>query len=436
MSRNQVLINTIWILSEKVLRLIAGVLVGLWVARYLGPDRFGVLSFGIAWVGLFAILATLGLPHVVSRQLVAHPERAGEILGTTGALRLVGAIVAVILAVGVFGLSYGFSDHRTIVVLFVAATPLLNTADFVEYWFRSRVEWHYVFRARVVSLAVSILLRVLFILSSRGLNWFAAVVVVEAALASILLIWQWVRHGGQQQPWRVSGPLARQILRDSLPTLVSGLAITVYMKIDQIMISTLLSDAQLGIYSVAVRISALWYVIPGALAQSAMPSIVTARQNRPEDYRRRLVRLIGVLFWLSVFAALAMMWFAPQIVRIALGDDYALAGSVLSVHFWAGVFVAIGVAVQQWYIAENRLVIDMYRTLAGAALNLALNSVLIPRFSIQGAAVATVLSQFVAAYFSASWFPSARTAWKLMNEGILYPLLWIIDRIGESRRNK
>jgi PST family polysaccharide transporter len=432
-SAGRILVNTSWILGEKVLRLFAGVLVGLWVARYLGPERFGILSFGIAWVALFGTLATLGLPQVVSRDLVSFPDQAREILATAGALRMVGGILAMAVSVASFGLVYGFSDHRLVVVLCAAVATPFHTADVVEYWFRSRVEWHYVFRARVASLAVSSLLRIAFILSGRDLVWFAAVIVVEAAVGSVLLLWQWRRHGAHTCSWGFSIARARRILGDSTPTLVSSVAITVYMKIDQIMISSLISDSQLGIYSVAVRISALWYVIPAALTQSVMPSIVAARAESPVEYRRRLVRLVAVSFWLSVFAALVMIWIGPLAIRWTLGDGYTAAGSVLTVHFWAGVFVAVGVAIQQWFIAENRLLIDMHRTIAGAVLNLALNSVMIPRFGIQGAAVATVLSQFVAAYFSAWWFPSARTAWTVMNQGISLPIISAVAWVRGER---
>jgi O-antigen/teichoic acid export membrane protein len=140
-SAGRILVNTSWILGEKVLRLFAGVLVGLWVARYLGPERFGILSFGIAWVALFGTLATLGLPQVVSRDLVSFPDQAREILATAGALRMVGGILAMAVSVASFGLVYGFSDHRLVVVLCAAVATPFHTADVVEYWFRSRVEW-------------------------------------------------------------------------------------------------------------------------------------------------------------------------------------------------------------------------------------------------------------------------------------------------------
>lgn len=423
MTPSRTLTNTAWIISEKVLRLLAGVIVGLWVARYLGPDQFGVLSFGVAWIGLFGAIATLGLPHIVTRELVSNPERAGEILGTTGALRLIAAALSFVVAIAVFGILFGFTDYRFGVVALAATSPVLGSADFVEYWSRSRVEWHYAFRARVGALALSNATRVLLILSERGVEWFAALLAAEALLTSLLFLWQARKHGARPGAWRVSWGLARRVLRDSLPILASSAAITVYMKIDQVMIGALLPDAQLGVYSVAVRISALWYVIPVALAQSAMPGIVSVRRDRPDQYLLLITRLIAVSFWLSVAAGVVMTLLGPWIVPIVLGEEYLLAGSVLSIHFWAGVFVAVGVAVQQWYIAENRLSIEMYRTFAGAVVNLVLNAVMIPRFGIQGAAVATVASQFVAAYFSACWFSSARTPWRLLNRGIAYPIM-------------
>lgn len=67
--------NTSWLFAEKILRMVVGLFVGVWVARYLGPERFGLLSYAQSFVGLFSAFATLGLDEIVVRELVKDESK-------------------------------------------------------------------------------------------------------------------------------------------------------------------------------------------------------------------------------------------------------------------------------------------------------------------------------------------------------------------------
>jgi O-antigen/teichoic acid export membrane protein len=81
--------NTSWLFGEKILRMIVGLFVGIWVARYLGPEQFGLLSYAQSFVGLFTAIATLGLDGIVVRELVKDPSRRDELIGTAFWLKFI-----------------------------------------------------------------------------------------------------------------------------------------------------------------------------------------------------------------------------------------------------------------------------------------------------------------------------------------------------------
>jgi hypothetical protein len=85
--------NTSWLFAEKILRMAVGLFVGIWVARYLGPDKFGLLSYAQSFVGLFSAIATLGLNGIVVREIVKYPEEEDGILGTAFILKMTGNVV-------------------------------------------------------------------------------------------------------------------------------------------------------------------------------------------------------------------------------------------------------------------------------------------------------------------------------------------------------
>jgi PST family polysaccharide transporter len=178
------------------------------------------------------------------------------------------------------------------------------------------------------------------------------------------------------------------------------MAIMVYMKIDQIMLGQMLGDDAVGIYSAAVRISEVWYFIPMMIVASVFPSILEAKKRDETQYLQRLQRLYDIMVWLSVAIALPMTFVSTPIVIALFGPAYAESGTVLAIHIWASVFVFLGVASSQWFVAENRQILSFQRTLLGALVNVILNLVLIPDFGPIGASVATVVAYAIAAFFA------------------------------------
>ena len=82
--------NTGWLFADSILRMGVGMFVGVWIARYLGPQQFGVLSYAMAFVALFSAVATLGLDSIVIREVLRNPASANEIMGSAFILKLAG----------------------------------------------------------------------------------------------------------------------------------------------------------------------------------------------------------------------------------------------------------------------------------------------------------------------------------------------------------
>ena len=86
-------LNTGWLISEKIIRLIALLFVGAYVARYLGPQRFGMLSYATSFVSLFFAFSTLGMDSILVRELINKPEKRDVLLGTTLFLRIFSSLL-------------------------------------------------------------------------------------------------------------------------------------------------------------------------------------------------------------------------------------------------------------------------------------------------------------------------------------------------------
>ena len=93
--------NIGWLFFDKILRMGVGVIVGVWIAHYLGPEQFGLLNFATAFVGLFGAIAVLGERDIVVRDIVRNPEGARETLGTAALLQLIGGLACYLLILAV-----------------------------------------------------------------------------------------------------------------------------------------------------------------------------------------------------------------------------------------------------------------------------------------------------------------------------------------------
>lgn len=399
--------NTSWMFAEQVLRIIAGLFVGIYVARYLGPEQFGIYSFAAAFVALFGTISRLGLDSIVVRDLVNHPEERDTYLGTAFWLKLIGALVTLgLLAIAV---QFTSNDATTNLYIFIIASGLIfQSFDVVDFHFQSRVLSKYVSISRLIQLALSSVLKLYFIFIQADLFWFVMVSLVDQiSLALSLVIAYWRQKIGSFFG-RFELGTAKAMLKNAWPLILSGIAISLYMRIDQIMIKEMLGEKEVGLYSAAVRLSEAWYFVPVIVTTSLFPAILNAKNLNPKLYCERLKRLYAIMIYSAVGVALPVAFMAERIVVTLYGIYYQDAGLVLAIHIWAGVFVALGVVNGSWFLAENLQKLATLNTLIGAAVNVSLNYFLIPKYGIAGGAFATLASYGVSAYFTLLLYKQTR----------------------------
>jgi PST family polysaccharide transporter len=410
-----------WLVVDKAMRLVFTVVVGFWVARYLGPARLGTLGYCTALVALFAFFPALGLDAVVKRELLQSPARTEELLASSLVLRLVaGALAYAMVLVAVY-FKWGLTAEESWLFVILSLTLFQQALLLPDLWLQVhlRAKWSVI--VQLVALATGSVLRVWLILSGGTLAAFAWVAVVEMSLsvAGIFLV-------ARRMGLRIPGVAARvatmkRLLSESLPLMFAGLAIIVYMKIDQVMLRQLGGPVAVGIYAAAAKISEIWYFLPVALSSSVLPALLRARAGEASKYDARLQQYYDLsaaaAYALSIPIALA----APWLVRMAYGVEFAAAGPILAVHIWSSIFVFLGVARGQWLVNERLQRFYLIATLAGAVTNVALNFLFIPRWGGLGAAWATVISYALAGWGSSFFHPTVRVTAAMQTRALLLP---------------
>lgn len=401
-----ILTNVGWLFADQILRMGVGLVVIVWLARYLGSEQFGLVSYATAFVALFATFSTLGIPAIVVRDLVTEPACAAETLGTAFVLRLIGAGVTFSLAVGAIFLLGSDTLTRNAVAI-IAASSFFQAFDTIDYWFQSQVQSKYTVVAKNFAFLSLALVKVVLLFAKAPLLAFVIATLGESLLGAIGLVILYHNNGGRLKAWRVRLTRVKQLLANGWQLMLSGMMIMLYMRIDQIMLGQMTSKHEVGIYSAAVKLSELWYFIPTAIVSSVFPAIISAKKIDAEVYRKRMQQLLNAMVLLGYLVAIPMTFLSNQVVSLVFGSQFVEAGPSLMVLSWAGLFVAIGVARETWLVTEGLMKFSLMNTALGAAINIALNFVLIPRYGATGAAFATVVSYAASAF--ASGFLSRRT---------------------------
>ncbi|MDZ7760072.1 MAG: flippase [Desulfovermiculus sp.] len=409
--------NTGWLMADKVLRLVVGLFVGVYVARYLGPDKFGILSFAMSFVALFGAFAKLGLNNIVVRNAVQDPDSRDELLGTAFGLRVLGGLFLLVFVFGAIQLTD--SDPLTqLIVMIIAAGHVLQAFEVVEFYFHSQVLARLSAIAGVVGLLAASAVKLALIWSGASLIWFAWVFVFQHGIKGAVLLSLYIKQKIPLLKWRFKLSQAKLLLRDSWPLILSGLVVMVYMRIDQVMIKMMLDNKAVGNYAAAVRLSEAWYFVPMAITQSLFPAILNAKKQSEKLYYDRLQRLYDLMVWLAIAVALPTTFLSGWVVNLLYGQEYSQAGGVLALHIWAGIFVAMGVASSRWLLTENLQIISARNTALGAVINVVLNFILLPYIGIMGAAVATVISYGFAAYIALAFFSKTRPNFSCLTKSL------------------
>jgi PST family polysaccharide transporter len=394
----KILNNIGWLFFDKVLRMGVGLIIWVWVARYLGPVQYGQLNYAIAFVGLFGAVAGLGLQGIVVRDIVRDPQSSRVTLGTAFTMQAFAGLLSMMLVILAIAILKSDNQVSRSMVIILSFSLIFKATDAIRYWYEAHLQSRQVVWIENSVFVLMALFRIAMILTEAGLMIFVWLIFIETLIISVGLIWIYTVRGGFWSLFQVNINRAKSLMRDSWPLLLAALTVTLYMRIDMIMLEELSSSREVGIYAAATRISEIWYFIPMIIVSSVSPTLVALGNTNRDLYLIRLKRLYFLMFWLSIAGSTIIFSLSEFISINMFGDKFSGTASVLSIHLWSSTAVFLGVASSQFLLIEQLQRYSFYRTLIGLITNVALNYLMIPYLGAKGAAIATLVSYFIATY--------------------------------------
>ena len=363
------------------------------MARTLEPDGFGVFTAGVAYVGIFGSLTSLGLNAAAVQRMAADPERESEWLGALVGTRLVLALTMTALCLASIPLIFAAEDDAQLVTLILTATIIPSATGSLMAVFQTRlraglpqsltVAQNLMWLGTVVALA----------LAGADVVGFAigfACVAVALALLQIAATRHFVAIS-----WHLAWSLWRPLVRLALPLGIASIMTFIYYRIDAVLLLTIAGAEEAGIYGVAYRFLDAVIFLP-AIVMATMFPVLSAVFERDPDRTRRLVQRCAEVMWILTLPLFAVtLALSEPIVALLFGDAYERSAVVLPILMGALVSIGFGMLAGllapvlglQWRLA-------LYATV-GALANVGLNLLLIPPYGAYGSASATLVTELL-----------------------------------------
>ena len=389
--------NTSWMFAEQILQIISAIFVGIYVARYLGPEQFGLLSYALAVVGIFMVASRLGMDSILLRELVSHPSQRGKYIGTAFGLMVLTAFLSIFI---IFILINLFESEPVIkLYVWIISTGLLfQTFLVIDYNFQAQVRSKYSSIAKSIALSLSAVTKIALVLIQVDLFWFAIAFTLDKAIIAVTL---YIMHIFKKQPqfiFRFDSRLIRPLLKSAWPMVLAAVATMLYMRVDQIMIKNMLGAEQLGLYASATKIYEGWLIIPNIISISMLPAIIKLKLISETKYENNLSKLFALVFWGSIGAATTVTLFGEYILDLTFGDSFSQALNTLIIVMWVTAFSSLGFVSARYFTAENMEKKIAIRTFIALSVNILLNLIMIPIYGIEGAAISTLVCIIIANY--------------------------------------
>lgn len=406
-------VNASWLVADRVIRLGVGLIVNIWITRFLGPTEFGLFNYAQAIATMFSFASTLGLPDILVRDLVGSPGRQSTILASAFMLRVSGAALVLTLCMGFIIATRPTEPTTWLVMAFLASAQIAQAMDVVDSDYQSRGKIRRIVLLRNLNFLFFSILKVSAILLGAGVVTFALLYSLELFVVAGLMYAAATRDGHTFTLSDVSREEMLHLLKEVAPQILRLSIIGVYLRADQLLIGRMLGDTQLGIYTAATRLIEAWYMVVTAVMLAMTPRLAHTFHFQHDRYDAQLKLVIRAVTWSSVAVALVLTVIAPTAINILYGSAFVGAGPVLMVQGWATVFSSLGQTVSGALINRRLLHIGVYQALLGTAVNIGACLILIPAIGLAGAALAAVLTQVATGLLFNALFRETR------------PILWL-----------
>ncbi|NOX66666.1 MAG: flippase [Chlorobi bacterium] len=362
----------------------------VYLARAITPEGFGIIGFATAFVSYFILFIDLGLDTISIKKIANDQAVIGNYVNNVLSFRiLISVIIYLLLALIILLIDLETIQKSAILLLGLNLFVQSITLDFV---FQATEKIKYL-SIKVIS--KNLLALVLVLIFIRNISDVLLVIVIFVLTNLIVSVWMLIKYSNlfESFNWGIDNRFIKKLIAESFPLAISAFMISIYYNLDMVMLGVIKTEVEVGIYNAVYRIFMIGILPIGVIVKILLPSL--SRISNRKELANSLIKYGTLLFVSSISAAIVFYLYAGNILNIIFGKQYLSGTYALMIISFniaiIGVNVFFGNPLTVWGKQRQYAIAITF----GAIANIILNILLIPKFSYNGAAFATLLSEVV-----------------------------------------
>lgn len=417
--KTKVVSNLVWAVGGKIVTLSGNLLVGILVARYLGPEKYGLMNYVISYVTIFQVFASLGLDSIEIREESRSETNRDVIMGTAFRLKLIAAFATMLLIAATTFIAK-VDLYTQAMIMAYSLSIVFNTMSVARNYFTSIIWNEYIVKTEITRTLIGAGVKIGLLLMHASLTWFILAMLLDVLMLGSGYAISYNSKIAKVSMWRWDRKTAGYLLKESFPMMLSGTAVIIYTRINQVMIGFMLGNGDVGQFSIATSFVDICIFVPTILSQTISPVLVRTYEQDKEEYKARMHSFYSLTFWLCGLFAIFVSAISYPLIRYSYGTMYLAAVPVLQVLIIRMVGEALSQTSGQAIIIEKIQRYAVIRNVIGCVVCVGLNVLLIPRYGIMGAAVSSAITAVFPGYLAHLFIPAYHSIFKTQTHAILF----------------
>jgi O-antigen/teichoic acid export membrane protein len=387
MFKNAQIRNILWMFIDKAFLLVGSFIVSVMVARYLGPEKLGFISYGLALGALAISIAQWGANYTIFDTAAKKEKRSSNYIISTEWLRLC-IYVVVYLLLNIWLFFYGkYNKNDYILISSVLLSQVFLALDVYQFHYNAILKSRINATSSMVAKLISMSMRLYFAINQMHVFYFIIPFYIEGAIIYFLR-----RRALGVIEYSKYKKYSMHYFNIGLPLVVTGVCVVIYTKINEVMIGNLVSYQALGIYSIAVTINYAWTFFPTSIGISLLSKPLQEKNKKMKEYGFSFVTMISLVC--SIPMIICAYLFPEQIIRYTFGVAYGDAKDVLFIISLASLLGLLGFLTNRMINSElggSKFLLK--KVIASSALMIPISYIFVSKWGLQGAAYSFLIAE-------------------------------------------
>ena len=399
--------SAMWMIALQIYGLILSLFIGPLTVRTLGPELHGDMMYAESIIVIFHTFAQFGLGGIVVAELVQHPDKEEETIGTVMVVRIIMSIVAMLLS-AVTALILKPENKMILFSTYIQTTAIFFLSyEAIDYWFQGRLYNQYFSIISAIGLTLEDLFKVYLIMKDPDMLKFSFANTIRYAFTFICLMFIFYKmNPGFKMRFNLS--LAKKLLSRGFHFFIASVGTMIYYKIDSLMVGSMIDSMSLSFYTVGLNISDMWQMIPNSISTTAQPVIARYKGKDEKKYIETYQLLLLGITLLCVIACIGALLIGKPVILFLYGEPYRNSVLIFYIIIFASIFSSLSMARSNWIVCEQYETQSKYFVFIGAFLDIVLNYIFIKMYGVIGAALSTLLTEFAVFFLVPYLFKETR----------------------------